>query len=203
MGKIRGQVSVWGAEKTSMEKRIDARAVLAAVAAVALGVTLVYSARTSGAQFTASTSNSSNQFWAGSIDVTTNLAQPVLLTSAGIYPGLEISECMEVSYVGTIEGVSTRMYARVGEGDLSEFLNIAIERADSSVPCAEFEPTSQVFEGTLAAYAGRYHDFASGYDLNLGNPGETATLRIVATVADDNAAQGLSTDFSFFLEGRP
>ncbi len=127
MVEIIRQVSPHDAEKLSMDKRIDSRAVLATVAALALGVTLIYSVTTSGAQFAASTNNSSNEFWAGQIDVSTNLVQPVLLVSDGIYPGIEIQECMDVSYVGTINGVSTRMYASAAEGGLGEFLNIEIE----------------------------------------------------------------------------
>lgn len=193
-----------------MDKRIDSRAVLATVAALALGVTLIYSVTTSGAQFAASTNNSSNEFWAGQIDVSTNLVQPVLLVSDGIYPGIQIQECMDVSYVGTITGVSTRMYASAAEGGLGEFLDIEIEAGQRSssetTSCEDFVPRSAdplVFAGTLAAFSDRHSSFDDGFDLGLSNPADTVTLRITAEVQDDNAAQGLSADFSFFLEGRP
>lgn len=188
-----------------MEKRIDARAVLAAIAAVALAVTLLYSARTSGAQFTASTNNSSNEFWAGQIDVTTDLVQPILLNSDSLYPGLEIQECMQVAYVGTIEGVSTRMYANAVSGGLADYLQIVIEKVDGVDSCDDPNQgvATIIFDGSLTEFAAVHGDYNSGYDLGLSEPGAQTVLRVSAEVVDDNDAQGLSADFSFFLEGRP
>lgn len=209
MGEINRQVSVSDAEKTSMAKRFDSRVFLAAIAALALGTTLLYSVRTSGAQFAASTENSSNEFWAGQIDVQTNLPQAVLLTSDSLYPGLQIHECMDVAYVGTVTDVSTRMYADAVEGGLAEFLDITVELADSVIPCSDFElsraesGSSVIYEGTLAEFASLHNNFGSGYDLGLSQPGDTVSLRLTAQVRDNNAAQGLAADFSFFLEGRP
>ena len=218
MGEIIRHVSACDAEKIPMEKPIDSRMALATVAAIALAVTFLYSVRTSGAQFTARTENSSNEFWAGQIDVTTNLVQPVLLISDGIYPGVQITECMEVSYVGTVESVSTRMFASALEGGLGDYLDIRIDsgvmRSDSggntntngTDSCESFEAAAQgssVFDGTLADFAQRHGTYENGFDLGLTDPGDTIALRITAEVQDNNEAQGLSADFSFFLEGRP
>jgi hypothetical protein len=86
---------------------------------------------------------------------------------------------------------------------LDEYLHLEITRGagGSFGDCAGFTPVEEVAAAKLADLAVVATDFDSG--LGGWNPGtspEVQTFQIVATVDDDNAAQGLAAAASFTWE---
>ncbi len=160
---------------------------------------------TSSARVNATTSGSSF-FEAGTVD----LAQPgtaveLLFDASGLFPGVETEACVEIEYRGTIPS-SVRMHAdRKGGDGLERFIDFQIIMLDaancSTADAATGEP---LYSGLLSDFWRTHSNYDNAIVLDAEmEETENLVLRAVAGVVDDNAAQGLSTDFSITLEARP
>ena len=70
--------------------------------------------------------------------------------------------------------------------------------------CSDHQPASTAFAGTLDELASRHPDYDNGVRIaTAADHGFTTSLRLAATVVDDNRAQGSTTDFWIVLEARP
>ncbi len=178
---------------------------VAAIGVLVAASVLVWSAVTSSARVSGSTS-SQGFFEAGTVTLTRPGASAELLFDAdGLYPGRVVDGCVEVRYEGSVPAELRLHAVRRGGSSLEDFVEIRAVFDRTSAGCAS--PSSDprtVFEGRLADLWHRHPSFDQGIRLAQSiEAGELITLSARAEVVDDNAAQGRTTDFSIFVEARP
>jgi hypothetical protein len=160
---------------------------------------------TSSARVNATTSGSS-LFEAGTVD----LAQPgtaveLLFDASDLFPGVDTEACVEIEYRGSIPS-SVRMHAdRRGGDGLEAFINlqlvVLVAQDCATAADAEGDP---VYDGLLSDFWSTHSDYGNAIVLDPEmEAAERLVLYAIASVVDDNGAQGLSTDFSITLEARP
>lgn len=181
--------------------------VLAVLVVLGSGAVLVWRAvSTSSARVTATTEGTST-FSAGVVDLTQpDTVVDLLLDADDLYPGIEISGCVEIEYSGSIPA-TVRLHAadRQGSG-LEDYIDLTLVKiAGDACPEADDEPTgTPLFSGRLAALWQTHPDYAAGIPLAADmTEGERVVIHATATVVDDNRAQGLTTDFAVTIEARP
>ncbi|MGI9601058.1 MAG: hypothetical protein ACR2QE_04180 [Acidimicrobiales bacterium] len=173
-------------------------------------LTVLAALSTSRATVSATTGNESNLFTSGQIDVQANSRQDFLLSHDGLYPGLVLESCLDVSYQGTIDGVDVRFFTELtADGGLADLMEVAIWTGTGATEasCDDFEADGDPrFKGSLQQLSADHPDFESGIELLAdARGGEHVALRVRATILDTEQAddaQGLTADFLAVLEGR-
>lgn len=127
-------------------------------------------------------------------------------------PGVSANSCIKVLYSGTLSA-TVKMYASV-TGTLGPYVNLVVTRGTDSAPsfsgCSGFTPdptnysglgAGVLYNGTLAGYPAAY---AAG--LNDPNPawtsGSSSSYQFSVSIANNDAAQGLSAGAGFTWEAR-
>ncbi len=171
---------------------------LGLVAASAVIVVLA-TASTSSARFAARTDNDTNLWQAATLDLDVRSGRQLFLDADGLYPGLELQNCVVVRYGGSIRAdIHLRTVDR--SGSLPRFFDVEVEagRGDAT-DCSDFV-------GDRTLYTGRLDGLASGGDLllatNVGD-GHTVTLRVSGRLIDTNAAQGTVGRYDAVVEATP
>ncbi len=167
--------------------------------------------QTSRARVSATTGNESNLFASGNIDVEANAPHRLLLSHEGLYPGLVVESCFEVSYKGSIDAVDVRFFGELTTDDgLADLLQVAVWTGTGAVDatCDEFTADGEPrFVGSVARLWSSHPDFESGLALlDDAHPDDHLAVRVRATIPDGDgadAAQGRSTDFVAVVEARP
>lgn len=181
---------------------------LRTIAAVgALLLVGLMSLNASRAAFSGSTQNEANQWANGSVTLVDNDAGVALFNDlTNLVPGDTETNCIEVSYTGTVEAqVRVHGAATAGSG-LEDYLDLTIQRGTGT--CAAFVANVTVWDGTsgdLGVFLSTATDYSSGADtwgVTGGLPEEMVPFRITATVQDDNGGQGLDTTVTFTWEGQ-
>ncbi|NNE74139.1 MAG: hypothetical protein HKN26_10780 [Acidimicrobiales bacterium] len=171
-----------------------AKMVVLALAAMAslVGVSAVV-VTSSIAAFTDSTSTSGNSFTAGTVDLIDDDLDAVMFSVPDLVPGQAVSDCILVTYQGTVaDPAAVKLYSGgyTDSGDLGTYLNLTIEEGNggSFGNCAGFVPDSIIeMGGTLADFDTTHTDYATG--AGLWDPAatpDTKTYRV--TVSLDAAA---------------
>lgn len=178
--------------------------ILTAIVLGAIAVFLWNAVETSTARVNATTSANS-MFSAGTVD----LAQPftvvdLLFDANNLFPGAEIEGCVEVEYRGSLPA-DVRLYSRtLGGTGLDEFVDIRITLPEVATCDDVRESKGRLyFVGTLAEFWRGHDSYHKGLRLTEMTTGQTAVLHVAANLVDDNAAQGLRTDFAMTVEARP
>jgi predicted ribosomally synthesized peptide with SipW-like signal peptide len=164
--------------------------------------------------FSATTSNPSNAFSAGTVTLTDNDSGSSMLSLSNAKPGDSSTGCITVTYSGSLSS-NVRLYAST-TGTLAQYLTMTITQGGgtpigtSNVPfgsaCTNFTADtsgSQIFNGTLSSFASTYTNFGTG--LALTNISGSTTwsqnnfrvYKIVVSLNNDNNAQGLSSTATF------
>ena len=177
----------------------------AAVVFVCSGVT------TASARIAATTSNDSSLLTAATVDLVVDGGAEVastglLIDAAGLYPGIVVERCFEVTYWGSADVVPIRMFGQLGNGSgLESFINTTVEiGTGTQTSCGDFVPSSQLFDDTLADLWTRHASFDSGLTvIDAAQSGAGTWMRVTIEVIDDNDAQDLTTTFWLTLEARP
>lgn len=169
-------------------------------------VVLLATASTSSARFAARTDNSSNTWTAADLNLDVNTSHDLFLDGAGLYPGLELENCIIVTYTGSLDGVDVSVHAKAVNGGLERFFDLNIDvGGGSSTDCSDFRSNGEpAFEGTLRTFADRHGSIGTG--LLLADDvasGSAVTVRVSGSVIDDNGAQGLDGRFIATIEARP
>ena len=175
-----------------------------AIVLVALMIFVWNAVQTSGARVNATTSTESI-FSAGTVD----LAQigsvvELLFDVDNLYPGKEVVGCVEIEYRGSVPA-DVRLHARaLGGTGLEQFIDVEI-LGRGSATCEGVDETSQdsMFDGVLADVERRHGSYADGLLLGEMTASDSVVVRVLAELIDDNAAQGLTTEFSMTVEARP
>ncbi len=177
-------------------------------AATALLMAALLAIGSSWAAFSATTENAANDFAAGTVALTDNDAGVALFdTLTNLKPGDGETDCIEVTYSGTLDS-QVRMYGSVTAGTgLEDYLDFTVERGTGT--CAAFTADVMVWDtatdGDLGVYLAGATNYATGVDgwnVTGGAPDDTVPYRITATLQDNNAAQGLASTVTFTWESQ-
>lgn len=155
----------------------------------------------SSAVFTDATDSAGNSFTAGDIDLVDDDTGSALFTVAAMEPGQAVSDCIEVTYQGSIpdpSGVVVYSGGYADSGTLGTFLNLTVEEGTGGAfgDCTGFVPDGpSIVSDTLAGFDGTFVDYASGagsWD-PAGTP-ESKTYRITVGLdpSADDSQQGAS-----------
>ncbi len=186
------------------ERRRAALPLLLLSAIVVCSSILVISAvRTTSARVSAST-DSSSLLSTGTIALDQDTAVDLLFDEQNLYPGRTVENCIDVTYVGSLDA-ELRVYGTIDGGTgLDDFVDLRLALLTDG--CAR----------SATSPLGTQHDHGSIADFVSAQPSwPESTLRIApvgtddvvglwasVVVRDDNAAQGLTTDFSVIVEAR-
>lgn len=153
--------------------------------------------------FAATTSNAGNEIVTGTVALADNDAGSVLYSVNNAAPGTSVTRCLRVTYTGSLDS-EVRLYTPSAIGALGPHIDFEVQpgsQAAATFPdCSGFVADgAPLFSGTLADFASAHGGWAGGLvDAPGAGPGWSASdsvvYRIRATVADDQAAAGLSTD---------
>lgn len=162
--------------------------------------------QSSRAAFTATTSNDTNSWAAGTVSVSDDDSGSAMFTATGLAPGDTASRCVTVTYTGSLAS-SVKLYTTASSysGTLGSYLSLVVEQGTggSFADCAGFTSSSTVYSGTLANFASS----ATGFGTGVGafaptGAGQSSVYRFTYTLADDNAAQGTSGGIGFTWEAQ-
>jgi hypothetical protein len=186
------------------------------VAVVASGA-LVW--QSSYSAFSATTSNPTNNWTAGTVALTDNDANTALFTAANLKPGSTGARCIVVSSSGSLPS-AVKLY---GTGysstpttpgkNLGDVISLKVEEGTgaTNAACAGFvpdaAPAATIFNGTLSSFAGKA-DFASGAGtwtpVGVSTGSESKSYRVSYTLSStaDNGYQGASASIGFTWEAQ-
>lgn len=160
------------------------------------------------AAFTASTENAANAWQAGSITLADDDSGQALFDASDLQPGSTDEQCIVVTAGGSLPAtVALHGEAADSTKDLADHLRLVVESGTggSAGSCTGFTPDAQAFSGTLAEFAARHGDHASGVG-SWTTPGgdATKTYRIGYTLAADapDSTQGGTAGVSFVWEAQ-
>jgi hypothetical protein len=155
--------------------------------------------------FSSTTSNSGNEFAAGTVNISDNDAGAVMYNLANQKPGDTVTTCIKATYTGSLDS-TVKMYASPVAA-VGSYVDLTITPGTGNVTfpsCTGFTADSggALYSGTLKAFADTYNNYDTGL---VDNPGTTATkwvandavvYRFVLTLQDNNAANGVSSALS-------
>jgi hypothetical protein len=167
------------------------------------------------AAFSGSTANAGNGFTAGTVAIGDNDAG-----SAAVFPlmgpGDNVTGCLAVTYTGSLDA-GVRLYSSL-TGTLAPYLSLVVTRGTDPTPtfgsCTTFTPDATNYLGLGAGvlYNGLLSAFPTTYATGIIDPlsgspetwttGEVHSYRFSFTLANDNQAQGKSSNTSFTWEAR-
>ena len=176
------------------------------IAAVTVGSLLITTG--SRAAFSSTAANGSNSWSAGTVVLTDDDADSVLFTLTNLSPGDGGTECINVTYTGSLTA-DVKLYGTVGGTGLATYLDTTIEIGTGAAggatgDCTGFTPTSTIFPtAALSSFASSHTSFTNGLGGFTGatNP-TTRSYRITTAVADNNLAQGLTATATFTWEAQ-
>lgn len=169
--------------------------------------------------FSDSTSNTGNQFTAGSVTIGDNDANAAMFNNVtGGKPGAAntVQRCIKVTYSGSLDSDVKLYTTDASLGTLAPYVDVTIEKGSfPGAPPANFGCTGYVadsggaiYTGTLSNFRSTYNSWANGLGHNPGSAtkwvqNDSLVYRFAYTVQDNNSAQGLTTGLhSFTWEAR-
>ena len=174
-------------------------------ATVLLTTALILTA--SFAAFSDTTDNSGNTWSTGTVVLTDDDGGvSAMFTVLDMAPLVPVTECIVVTYEGSLVPADVNLYGVSGGTGLDAYLDVIVEEGSGGTfaSCAGFTAIGPaIFTGTLASFAGTHTDFASG--AGAWNPAvnpESRTYRFTVTLQDANGAQGLDATATFTWEAQ-
>ena len=178
-----------------------ARLALAAAGPLGLLLSVLVVWSGSRAAFSAGTGNSGNAFSAGTVSLTDDDAGTAMVSAAGLEPGGAVQNCLTVSYAGSL-AAAVKVYVAPGGltgTGLGTYLNLVIEEGTGGGfgSCTGFTAGSTDFTGTVAAFAAASTSAATGVGaFSPSGSGQSQVYRVTATLADNDAARGLTAQLA-------
>jgi len=169
--------------------------------------------------FSSVTTNPTNSFAAGTVTIADNDAGSAMLALSNAKPADSSQSCIAITYGGTLDA-AVHLYGSVS-GSLNPYLTLTVTRGTQSPAsfgsaCTNFTADTNnyvgqgagvIFNGNLSSFTGT--DWATGIvDPANGGGNETWTTsevhvyKFVVTLANNNAAQGLSGTAAFTWEAQ-
>ncbi len=176
------------------------------VLALAVLLTAALIVTASSAAFFATTDNSGNTWSAGTVILTDDDAGSAMFTVTNMSPLATVTECIVVTYSGTMLPSDVNLYGVSGGTGLDAYLDVTVEEGTGGIfgNCTGFTPTSTIFAtNTLNNFATNHTNFTNGVGawLPAANP-ESRTYRFTVTLQDNNLAQGLNATATFTWEAQ-
>ena len=183
--------------------------IAATVAAVLLLAAAI--AATVHSAFTDAVANEGNTFRAGTIDLQGDGSAEALFDLSGLRPGQQAVRCFKVRYSSTGDIPATLHIYGKGGGELAEHVTIFMWRG--TTPAGQTAEQSRSCEGYVPEDSGSFlgstlADFPQDAANAVRDPraewrdGDEATYKVMATLADDDAAQGKTATHAFVFEAR-
>ena len=199
------------------EQRGDSNGRIASSLIVVAACGIAASAGTYAA-FSDTTTNEGDTFIAGTVDIDDDDSGIALVGLTAGNPGETDTGCITVAYNGSLES-NVRLYGTTTGTGFDEYVTLTVERGTWSGPapafddCTGFTPdaTDYVGAGAGVVYAGTLADFPDDWATGVVDgggtpeswtPGESRSYRLTVTVADADAAQGLTANQTFTWEAR-
>jgi len=149
--------------------------------------------------FSSSTSNSGNNFDAGTVYVSDNDAGSALYNVTSRKPGDTVTSCIKVTYGGSL-AADVHLYTASTIGAVGQYVNLTIDKGTSSgnpafPGCGTFTSEANVYTGTLSGFASAHNSYANGSPAYPGsqtawNSADALVYRFTLTMQDDNNANG-------------
>jgi hypothetical protein len=164
------------------------------------------------AALSGTTENAANTFSAGTVSLTDNDAGSALLTLANARPGAPVTNCLQVTYTGSLTA-GVRLYAAFA-GPLAPHVRITVTRGAIATPtfgsCTGFTADAANHRGLGAGvlFSGPLSTYPTTFATGLVDPTAAwatngkVSYRFTAEIIDTNAAQGLSCTATFTWEAR-
>jgi hypothetical protein len=168
------------------------------------------------AAFSGTSANPSNSFTAGTVAIGDNDAGGTLLSLSNARPGDSSTGCIKVTYSGSLDA-NVRLYGSAS-GSLPTYLTLTVTRGTDSSPsfasCANFtaDGTNYIGSGSGVIYSGNLSAFPGTYAAGLVDPtsgspelwttSEAHSYKLVVSLQNNAAAQGLNSTASFTWEAR-
>jgi hypothetical protein len=184
------------------------------IAAVLLGVlasgALIWQASYSA--FSATTSNPTSNWSAGTVALSDDDANTALFTATGLKPGSTGTKCIAVTSTGSLAS-AVKLYGSnaATTNALSSSINLTITQGTGGGfgSCTGFTPLgsgSSLYTGTVAGFASSATNYATGLGswAPTGTGSETRTFQLVYTVDPNapNSAQGGTAAIGFTWEAQ-
>lgn len=165
------------------------------------------------ASLSGTTGNEGNTFSAGTVLLADNDGGgTAMFTFVDQRPGVVDHSCIRVGYSGSLSA-TVRLHASV-TGSLSPYLDVTVTRGSDTSPafdsCTSFtaDAIDYTGRGDGVLWSGPLSAFPTAYADGIADPaahwtsGSSASYRFSVTIADDDAAQGLSSTADFTWEAR-
>jgi len=179
--------------------RVRLGALLAAFLMV--GAVVVVSSRSA---FSDTTDNASNSWTAGTVVITDDDGGSAMFNATAMAPGDSTTECIAVTYSGSLVPADVSLYGVSGGTGLDAYLDVTIDLGTGGAfgDCTGFAGSNS-YTGTLANFSATHTNFGTGVGgwSPAVNP-ESRTYRITVTMQDNNAAQGLNGTATFTWEAQ-
>lgn len=183
---------------------------LTSIASIAVVSVLVVTS--SIAAFSDTTDSAGNSFSTGTIVLVDDDSATSLFTVTGMVPGDSVTDCITVTYQGTVADPSAvKLYSGgyTDSGTLSSHLNLTIEEGTGGTfgNCTGFTAENTIESGTtIAGFDTAHTDYATGAGVwDPASTPESKTYRITVALdaATPNAQQGESvTAMTFTWEAQ-
>ena len=177
------------------------------VPAVALALVSLVVIVGSRAAFSDTTSNAGNNWAAGTVVITDDDAGAAMFNATGMKPGSSVTNCIVVTYSGSLVPATVSLYGSTGGTGLAPYLDVDLDigSGGSFGNCTGFtkDVSGDIFTGTLSGFSATHTNFANGLQswAPAANP-ESKTYRFTLTLQDNNAAQGLDATATFTWEAQ-
>lgn len=183
----------------AQRRRIDrstARALAAALSALAVSAVVV---GTSSEALVRHGTAATSELHTGTISLTDDDQGRSLVELETMAPGRPVSQCIEVTYTGTILPVDLTLNAE-SVGDIADYVDLTIDRGWTGGfdDCGSFLRNAHMYQGTLASLVDDGVHVGS-----FGNVGDRMTFRIRFDLVDEAAAAGRSGTVDFVWEAVP
>ena len=168
---------------------------------ISLVVVSVLVVSSSVAAFTSSTSNTGNSFSAGTVDLVDDDLAAVLFSVADMVPGTSSTDCITVTYQGSVAdpaGVKVYSGGYADSGDYDTYLNLTIEEGSggSFGDCTGFSSENTIESaGTLSDFDTAHTNYATGagvWDPASTPVSKTYRITVELDAAAPDAEQGES-----------
>lgn len=162
--------------------------------------------------FSATTSNPTNNWTAGTVALSDDDANSAMFTATGLKPGSTGAKCIAVTSTGSLAS-NVKLYGSnfATTNALASSLNLTITQGTGGGfgSCTGFTPlssNSSVYSGTVAGFAGSATNFATGLGnwAPTGAASETRVFQFAYTLDSNtpNAAQGGTAGVGFTWEAQ-
>ncbi|HEX9377852.1 MAG TPA: TasA family protein [Actinomycetota bacterium] len=148
--------------------------------------------------FSSSTSNSGNQFDAGTVYLSDNDSGSFMYQVSNRKPGQSVEKCITVTYGGSL-AADVKLYTNSTINALGQYIDFTIDKGTATGAtfpgCGTYTQESQIFNGTLSGFASAKNSYANGVAAFPGsqtawNNGDSIVYRFTLTLQDNNNANG-------------